>query len=141
MTKFLDASVFTLGKVTISGVESANMQTPEKKSFWDYACVITSKDQNLTKAHVLFLEAKIIERALSADRVTLDNNKTNPYESIPESDISDMSYFFDQTSVVLPALGIEMFSPRELERAVIGERDMRPSSEPIFEPAKPFDTS
>jgi hypothetical protein len=95
----------------------------EEKSFWDFSCVITSKDQNLTKAHGLFLEARIIEQALSADRVTLDNSQTNSYENIPESDISDMTYFFEQISVLLPALGVEIFSPKELDRHEVERRD------------------
>lgn len=95
----------------------------EEKSFWDFACVITSKDQNLTKAHGLFLEARIIEQALSADRVTLDNSQTNSYENIPESDISDMTYFFEQISVLLPALGVEIFLPKELVRHAVENRE------------------
>jgi hypothetical protein len=89
----------------------------QDKSFWEYACVVTSKDQNLTKAHGLFLEAKIIERALSAGRVTLDNSQAGPYDNIPESDISDMTYFFQQTEVLLPALGIELFAPVILQQS------------------------
>jgi len=50
-------------------------------------------------------------------RATLDNSQTKPYESIPESDVSDMTYFLIQLSVVLPALGIELFSPANLEKA------------------------
>jgi hypothetical protein len=96
----------------------------DDKSFWDFACVITSKDQNLTKAHGLFLEAKIIERALAADRATLENNKMAPYDNIPESDISDMTYFFDQIFVLLPALGVEIFSPKELDRRVLEKQDL-----------------
>jgi hypothetical protein len=105
-----------------------------EKAFWDYACVITSKDQNLTKAHGLFLESKIIERALSADRVTLENSQTNTYENIPESDISDMTYFFEQVSVLLPALGVEMFSPSILDQQ---EHVWSPKRVPIYEPNTP----
>jgi hypothetical protein len=94
----------------------------EDKIFWEHACVISSKDFNLTKSHALFLEARIIERALHADRVTLENTKTNPYENIPESELSDMSYFFDQLSVILPALGFELFLPRALDRSVVERR-------------------
>ena len=34
-----------------------------KKDFWDTVIVFVSKDNNLTKADVKFLEAKSIERA------------------------------------------------------------------------------
>jgi hypothetical protein len=48
----------------------------------------------------------------------LDNTKVKLYESIPESDISDMTYFFQQISVLLPALGIELFLQADLEKVV-----------------------
>jgi hypothetical protein len=102
-----------------------------EKSFWDFACVILSKDQNLTKAHALFLEAKIIEKASLADRVTLDNSKISPYDSIPESDVSDMTYFFEQTSVLLPALGIEVFQPKEFEKVFL--QDLAPPGPTVFD--------
>jgi hypothetical protein len=97
---------------------------------WDFACVVTSKDQNLTKAHGLFLESQIIQQAMSADRVSLDNTQMHIYESIPESDISDMTYFFDQISVLLPALGIELFSPANLQQPG-SSAQIRPSDQII----------
>lgn len=91
----------------------------EDKAFWEFACVITSKDQNLTKSHVFFLESQIIDRANAAGRVSLENSRIKLYESIPESDISDMTYFFQQISVLLPALEIELFSPTNLQKPKI----------------------
>src|SRR5690554_7182301 len=32
------------------------------KDFWERVCLITSKDQNLTKAHVKYLESQLIDR-------------------------------------------------------------------------------
>lgn len=95
---------------------------------WDYACVITSKDQNLTKAHGLFLESQIIDRAKVAGRVRLENIKTKIYESIPESDVSDMLYFSDQVAVLLPALGVELFAPITLTSRAIGTSNVVASS-------------
>ena len=86
---------------------------------WDYACVVTSKDQNLTKAHGLFLKLQIIDRAKAAGRVKLENVKAKIYESIPKSDISDMLYFYDQVAVLLPALGVELFAPTNLDSRVV----------------------
>jgi len=99
----------------------------EDKSFWEVAYVATSKDQNLTKAHVLFLESQIIDGATAVGRVSLENTRVKPYESIPESDISDMTYFLQQISVLLPALGIELFSPANLEKERINVPSELPS--------------
>jgi hypothetical protein len=111
---------------------------------WDFACVISSKDQNLTKAHGLFLEARIIAKAIAADRVTLENTQTSAYENIPESDISDMTDFFEQVSVLLSALGIELFAPQVLQEQaerttqtarqdspIVARNDRQPSLKPV----------
>lgn len=81
---------------------------------WNFACTITSKDQNLTKSHVLYLESRMINAAVYADRATVDNSRQKIYESMPESDLSDMAYFFEQIATVLPTLGVDLFVPPEL---------------------------
>src|SRR5438105_2705545 len=40
----------------------------EKKDFWTRAIAVTSKDQNLTKAHGCYLESRFIELANAAKR-------------------------------------------------------------------------
>ena len=44
------------------------------KEFWISAIVFVSKDENLTKAHVRYLESKLLEEAAQAGRFTLDQN-------------------------------------------------------------------
>ena len=41
------------------------------KDFWSQACLVTSKDQNLTKAHVRYLESRLVEITKDADRASL----------------------------------------------------------------------
>ncbi len=110
------------------GVRLRQHINDEDKSFWEVAYVVTSKDQNLTKAHGLFLESQIIDGATAAGRVSLENTRVKPYESIPESDISDMTYFLNKISVLLPALGIELFSPANLEAERTNVRPELPPS-------------
>tara|TARA_R110002095_G_scaffold209010_2_gene195145 strand:- start:151 stop:387 length:237 start_codon:yes stop_codon:yes gene_type:complete len=38
------------------------------KDFWERVCLITSKDQNLTKSHVKFLESRLIALAKQSGR-------------------------------------------------------------------------
>jgi hypothetical protein len=40
-------------------------------------CLITSKDANLTKAHVLYLESRSIELAKSSGRATVSNGRAS----------------------------------------------------------------
>ena len=56
------------------------------KDFWDRLVVITSKDANLTKAHVRYLESKLISLATLAGRVTLDNGTGPNLPALPEAD-------------------------------------------------------
>lgn len=60
-----------VGETDSVGKRLAQHNKDEAKEFWDRTCVITSKDQNLTKAHVRYLESRLIQIAAEAGRVTL----------------------------------------------------------------------
>lgn len=77
------------------------------KDFWDRLCIVTSKDQNLTEAHVGFLESRLIARAREAGRASIDNSTAPDYTALPESDIADMVYWVEQISLLLPVLGFD----------------------------------
>ena len=40
--------------------EESGHAAKENKDFWECTCVVTSKDQNITKAHARYLEAELI---------------------------------------------------------------------------------
>lgn len=84
------------------------------KDFWERVCLVTSKDQNLTKAHVKYLESKLIGIAASAGRCVLSNGTAHEYAGLPESDRADMAFFLDQIRTVLPVLGFDFL--RELSK-------------------------
>lgn len=77
------------------------------KDFWERVCLITSKDQNLTKAHVKFLESHLIAIASSSGRCSLKNGTAHTYTTLPESDQADMAFFIDQIRIILPVLGLD----------------------------------
>lgn len=76
------------------------------KDFWTQACIVTSKDANLTKAHVRFLESRIIELAKAANRFAVANGNDPGAKQLPESDVADMEFFLSQVQVVLPVVGL-----------------------------------
>ena len=45
------------------------------KEFWISAIVFVSKDENLTKAHVRYLESRLLTEATQAGRFTLEQNR------------------------------------------------------------------
>ena len=48
-------------------------QSAEERAFWETAVIITTSDEALTKGHVRYLEARLLQVASEAGRVKLDN--------------------------------------------------------------------
>jgi hypothetical protein len=59
------------------------------KEFWVSAIIFVSKDENLTKAHVRYLENRLLTEAIQIQRFTIDQNQTGG-SKLPESDREDM---------------------------------------------------
>lgn len=82
----------------------------KSKEFWVSAIVITSNDENLTKAHVRFLEARLLDEAGQVKRFTLDQNSATG-SKLPESDRGDMEVFLARIRQLLPVLGTDILVP------------------------------
>lgn len=81
------------------------------KDFWEQAIAFTNKDENLTKAHVRYLEAALIREATEADRYSLHNKKTTDVPSLPRGDRDMMDEYIDHLKVLLGALGHPVLDP------------------------------
>ena len=79
------------------------------KDFWEGVCLITGKDQNLTKAHVKYLESQLISQTIKSGRCGLVNGTAHEHSVLPESDQADMAFFTEQIRTILPVLGFEFF--------------------------------
>lgn len=77
------------------------------KDFWEKVCLVTGKDQNITKTHIKYLESRLIEIAKRGVQCQLINGTSHQYSKLPESDVADMEYFLEQIQVVLPVLGFD----------------------------------
>lgn len=77
------------------------------KDFWEKVCLVTGKDQNITKTHIKYLESRLIEIARKNGQCDLVNSTAHQYSRLPESDTADMEYFLEQIQIVLPVLGYE----------------------------------
>lgn len=99
------------------------------RAFWNQVVVITSKDTNLTKSHGRYLEARLIELATQAGRVTLENGTAPPTPRLPEADASDMEYFLGQLQIVLPVLGVNAIRVRYTQ---VGATQTTANESPIF---------
>lgn len=85
--------------------------TDDSKDFFTRVCVIVSKDENLTKTHVRYLESRLIDLIKIAKRAVLANGNSPMFALLPESDKADMEFFIEQIAVVLPVLGLEFIQP------------------------------
>jgi len=80
------------------------------KDFWNHIAFFTSKDENLTKAHIRYLEGRLIEQAKQAGRAELKNSQGSGAR-LPESDREDMEIFLEKIHQLLPVLGVEVLVP------------------------------
>lgn len=81
-----------------------------QKDFWNQVAFFVSKDENLTKAHIRYLEGKLIEQARDAARAVIVNNQSSGAR-LPESDRADLETFLEKVNQLLPVLGIELLVP------------------------------
>ncbi len=82
-----------------------------KKDFWTHAIVFTSKDENLTKTQIQFIEAKMIEKADMAKRIKLDNTQRPTIPSLSESGLCEVELFLELILDMLSALRFTFFEP------------------------------
>lgn len=104
-------------------------QSADKRTFWNVAVAVTTSDDDLSKGHAEYLEARLIELAAEAKRVRLDNG-TQPdtrRRRLPEADRANMEQFLANLRVVLPVVGSDMLKPQP--------KAVQQTESPTLEPA------
>lgn len=92
-------------------------QDHKQKDFWTEAAVFTSKDQNLNKAHVQYLEARLIALAREAKRAELDNGNVPQIPALSEADTADAEAFLADVLLLLRVVGVSFFKKAKAESA------------------------
>lgn len=89
-------------------------QSALKREFWETAITVTTSDDDLSKGHAEYLEARLIQVAAQAGRVILDNGNhpTSERRRLPEADIANMEQFLANLRVILPVIGLDMLKPQ-----------------------------
>ena len=83
------------------------------KDFWTHGVAFTSKDQSLNKAHIQYLEARLVQRAAAAKRCELDNVIVPQTPSLSDADKADADLYLADMLLCLPVVGVSFFeSPR-----------------------------
>jgi len=95
------------------------------KDFWQTVVAFVSKDNNLTKAHVKYLESRCLSIANKAKRFDLENGTESSLPSLSEADMSEMEEFLENLKLLLSALGYPI-----LQEVVAKEQ--KDASDPVF---------
>jgi hypothetical protein len=90
------------------------------KDFWTHAAVFTSKDQNLNKAHVQHLEARLLALATEAKRSDIDNGNVPQFPALSEADVADAESFLADVLLILPVVGVNLFEKAKATPAASG---------------------
>jgi hypothetical protein len=87
-------------------------QQLNSKDFWNETIVFISKDENLNKAHIKYLENRLHEIAKAANRYRVDNSIVPTQSSISESDRAEMEEFIEYIKMLVNTLGHKVFDEK-----------------------------
>lgn len=105
------------------------------KEFWSDAVVFTSKDDNLTKVHVKYLESRLIALTLHGGRYTVLNAVTPQLPVLPRPDRAAMDEFIDGVCTLLAVLGQRAPRPMTISPAAAGRHGRGLWRDPAAAPA------
>lgn len=83
----------------------------EKMDWWHEAVVFLSKDENLNKAHIKYLESKLYADAQTAKRYKLINANTPTCPAISESEQAVMTEYLANLKILINTMGYKVLDP------------------------------
>ena len=93
-----------------------------EKDYWNEAVVLISKDDNLNKAHIKYLENRLHQIAVKVNRYEVKNSNTPTQPSISESDQAEMEEFIENIKMLVNVLGFKAFE--ELIQEPINDKEV-----------------
>ncbi len=79
------------------------------KEFWTHLVTFTSTSEGLNKAHVRYLEARLVRLARDAKQWELENTTQPASPPLSEADKADAEWFLAEMLLIFPLLGIDAF--------------------------------
>lgn len=114
-----------------NSVQERIKQSAVQRDFWEIAIAVTTSDDDLSKGHVEYLEARLIELATQAQRVALDNGQRR---RLPEADQANMEQFLANLKIMLPVIGLDLLKPQPRAASLVSTPvEQRTSGEVKFE--------
>lgn len=81
------------------------------KDFWNEVVIFTSKDENLTKSHIKYLESRLVSIGIEADRYKMENLNTPTESNLPRADKDAMEEFIHNLKIIIGTLGHKLLEP------------------------------
>ncbi|SFV90718.1 hypothetical protein MNB_SV-4-1434 [hydrothermal vent metagenome] len=85
------------------------LQHLSEKDYWNEAVTFISKDDNLNKAHIKYLENRLHQSAIEVNRYKVKNANTPTLPSISEPDKAEMEEFLQNVKMIVNILGFKAF--------------------------------
>ena len=79
------------------------------KDFWTRFVAFTSTNEGLNKAHVRYLESRLVALAKAANQWGIENSTVPTPPPLSEADRADAEWFLQEMLVIFPLLGIDAF--------------------------------
>lgn len=79
------------------------------KDFWTRLVAFASTNEGLNKAHVRYLESRLLGLAKAANQWEVDNSNQPGSPPLSEADRADAEWFLSEMLVIFPLLGIDAF--------------------------------
>lgn len=79
------------------------------KDFWTQFVAFSSTDGNLNKAHVRYLEFRLIALAKEANQWEVGNSAVPAKPPLSEADRADADWFLSEMLIIFPILGVDAF--------------------------------
>lgn len=93
----------------------------QERDFWTEALVFISKDENLNKAHIKYLEFSLHNEAVEANRYKVSNSNLPTRPAISEAESAVMSEFSTNLKLLVGALGFRIFE--KLTKSLTSKQD------------------
>ena len=86
-------------------------QQDKNQDFWNEVIIFTSKDENLTKAHIKYLESRLTAISIEADRYKVENGNTPTESRLPRADKDSMEEYIHNLRIIMGTLGHRVLEP------------------------------
>lgn len=106
-----------IGQAEDVGKRLAGHLGSDDKEFWSETIAFVSSGEPLNRAHISYLESKLVERANAARRSTLANGNRPSEPSLSAADRAEAEGFLVELLNILPAIGFDYFTIAEVKDA------------------------